>query len=89
MPAVPPDGGRAGLIFCGIVTSVPGKMLGLLDLYSHRQSAYTLSELSRLSGLPLSTAHRLVGELERWGALERGSDGRYRIGLRLVDRAKN
>jgi DNA-binding IclR family transcriptional regulator len=60
-------------------------MLGLLDLYSHSHSAYTLSELSRLAGLPLSTTHRLVGELARWGALERGTDGRYRIGLRLVE----
>jgi DNA-binding IclR family transcriptional regulator len=65
--------------------SVSSKLLGLLDLYSHRRSALTLSELSRLSGLPLSTTHRLVGELARWGALERGADGRYRIGLRLVE----
>src|SRR5690606_5290910 len=29
------------------------------------------------------TAHRLVGELADWGALEREPDGGYRIGLRL------
>jgi DNA-binding IclR family transcriptional regulator len=67
------------------MTSVPSKLLGLLDLYSHKRSAFTLSELSRVSGLPLSTTHRLVGELTRWGALERADDGRYRIGLRLVE----
>lgn len=65
--------------------TVPSKLLGLLDLYSHQRSAFTLSELSRLSGLPLSTTHRLVAELASWGALERGDDGRYRIGLRLVE----
>jgi DNA-binding IclR family transcriptional regulator len=67
--------------------SVPAKLLGLLDAYTEGRSAYTLSELSRRTGLPLTTTHRLVGELERWGALERGADGRYRIGLRMVELA--
>ena len=43
----------------------------------------TLSEISRRSGLPLTTTHRLVRELSAWGALERGADGRYHIGLHL------
>ncbi len=33
--------------------------------------------------MPVSTAHRLVAELTAWGGLERGADGRYRIGLRV------
>jgi DNA-binding IclR family transcriptional regulator len=71
----------------GESVSVPAKLLSLLDAYTEGRSAYTLSELSRRTGLPLTTAHRLVGELERWGGLERGEDGRYRIGLRLVELA--
>jgi DNA-binding IclR family transcriptional regulator len=67
--------------------SVPAKLLSLLDAYTEGRNAYTLSELSRRTGLPLTTAHRLVGELERWGGLERGEDGRYRIGLRMVELA--
>jgi DNA-binding IclR family transcriptional regulator len=67
--------------------SVPEKLLGVLDAYTHERSAHTLSELSRRTGLPLSTTHRMVGELSQWGALERGPDGRYRIGLRLVELA--
>jgi DNA-binding IclR family transcriptional regulator len=67
--------------------SVPAKLLSLLDAYTQGRSAFTLSELSRRTGLPLTTAHRLVGELERWGGLERGADGRYRIGLRMVELA--
>jgi DNA-binding IclR family transcriptional regulator len=67
--------------------SVPAKLLSLLDAYTEGRSEYTLSELSRRTGLPLTTAHRLVGELERWGGLERGEDGKYRIGLRLVELA--
>src|SRR6185503_1831441 len=43
----------------------------------------TLSELARQAGLPLSTAHRLLGELVEWGAVERTDSGYYRIGLRL------
>ena len=34
-------------------------------------------------GLPVSTTHRLVGELTAWGGLERDPDGRYRVGLRV------
>lgn len=67
--------------------SVPAKLLSILDAYTQGGSAYTLSELSRRTGLPLTTAHRLVGELEQWGGLERGADGRYRIGLRMVELA--
>lgn len=65
--------------------SVAGKLLAVLDAFSQDRAAYTVSELSRRVGLPLSTTHRLVGELTRWGGLERGSDRRYRIGLRLVE----
>ena len=67
--------------------TVPEKLLSLLDAYTHERAAYTLSELSRQTGLPLSTTHRLAGELVRWGGLERDAGGRYRIGLRLVELA--
>jgi DNA-binding IclR family transcriptional regulator len=43
----------------------------------------TLTAIARRAGIPLTTAHRIVGELAAWGALERAEDGRYRIGLRL------
>jgi DNA-binding IclR family transcriptional regulator len=65
--------------------SVPGKLLGLLGLFTPEQSAYTVTQLSRRSGLPLTTTYRLVRELTEWGALERDDDGVYRIGLRLVE----
>lgn len=63
--------------------SVTSKVLALLDAFSTTEPALTLSELARRAGLPLPTAHRRVAELVAWGALERGEDGRYRIGLRL------
>ncbi|MFI6784546.1 IclR family transcriptional regulator [Micromonospora sp. NPDC050276] len=63
--------------------SVTSKVLALLDAFSPVTPALTLSELARRTGLPLPTVHRRVAELVAWGALERGDDGRYRIGLRL------
>jgi DNA-binding IclR family transcriptional regulator len=63
--------------------SVGARLIALLDAFTARASALTLSELSRRTGLPLTSTHRLVGELAAGGLLERGDDGRYRIGLRL------
>ncbi len=45
----------------------------------------TLSEMAQRADLAVPTAHRLVGELERWGALVRRPDGRYVIGRRVWD----
>jgi len=63
--------------------SVTARVLRVLAAFSAERPELTLTEISRRAGLPLTTAHRLVGELAEWGALERAVDGRYRIGLRL------
>ena len=47
----------------------------------------TLSEISDRAGLAPSTAHRIVGELEREGLLERLPDRTYRLGVRLWELA--
>jgi DNA-binding IclR family transcriptional regulator len=65
--------------------SVASRVFRLLDAFSASKAALTLSELSAATGLPLSTTHRLVGELTTWGGLTRGADGRYRVGLRLLE----
>lgn len=62
---------------------VIGRALQLLDAFDAQRRELTLSELARRAGMPLSTAHRLMHELCAWGAVERGDDGLYRIGLRL------
>jgi len=46
-------------------------------------SEYTLTEIARLTGLPISTAHRLATELAACGMLERTEDGQYRVGTML------
>ncbi|MBE1585451.1 IclR family transcriptional regulator [Nonomuraea angiospora] len=63
--------------------SVTSKVLAILGAFDSAHPQLTLTDLARRSGLPLSTAHRLVAELEGWQALSRAPDGRLRVGLRL------
>lgn len=58
-------------------------MFTLLGAFTAQRPSANLSELSRSTGLALSTTHRLVAELVEWRALERDEHGRYRIGMRL------
>lgn len=59
------------------------RVLTILGAFDETHQRLTLSDLSRRSGLPLSTVHRLVNELERWRALVRDPAGGFRVGLRL------
>jgi DNA-binding IclR family transcriptional regulator len=59
------------------------RLFALLDAFANGPPTMSLTELATKSKLPVSTAHRLVGELCEWGALERSVDGRYQIGGRL------
>ncbi|WNM31510.1 IclR family transcriptional regulator [Streptomyces sp. Li-HN-5-11] len=63
--------------------SAPDRLLAVLAAFDHTHPALCLTDISRRAGLTLSTAHRLVGALTQWGALERDADGVYHIGLRL------
>lgn len=65
------------------MVSVTGRALAVLGCFDPGHPRLRLSEISRRAGLPLTTAHRQVAELTRWGALERDAEGAYRIGLRL------
>ena len=71
-------------------TSAPGatvasRVLAILAAFDAEHRLLSLSEIAERAGLALATAHRLVGELAEWGALQRGSDGRYAVGRRLWD----
>ena len=63
--------------------TVTGKVFAILGAFSPGESRLTLTLISRRSGLPLATVHRLTAELVRWGALERDGDGTFRVGVRL------
>jgi DNA-binding IclR family transcriptional regulator len=68
-------------------TNAAGRLLAVLDAFGPQSRSLSLSEISRRSGLSLSTAHRLVHELLSWGALERDQSGCYSIGVRLLELA--
>ncbi|WP_338894972.1 IclR family transcriptional regulator [Streptomyces sp. TG1A-60] len=72
-PAAPP----------GTARSAPDRLLAVLAAFDHDHPALSLTDISRRAGLTLSTAHRLVGALTEWGALERDDTGVYHVGLRL------
>lgn len=59
------------------------KVLALLGAFDAQHPELTLSDLARRAEVSVPTAHRRAAELVAWGALERTSAGRYRIGLRL------
>ncbi|QNG36323.1 IclR family transcriptional regulator [Geodermatophilaceae bacterium NBWT11] len=71
-------GGTAG-------RSVTSRALAVLDAFDVDHPRLTLSEVAARSGTPMTTAHRLLGELAAWGALSRRPDGRYEIGRKLWD----
>lgn len=63
--------------------TVTSRALAVLAAFDERHTRLSLSDISRRSGLALTTAHRLVAELTEWQALERRDDGCYVIGRRL------
>ena len=60
--------------------SVTSKIVAIL-LTFHDGNEHSLTEIARLTCLPVSTAHRLVTELAGWGVLERTDESRFQIGL--------
>ncbi|TQK17814.1 IclR family transcriptional regulator [Microbacterium sp. SLBN-154] len=63
--------------------TVTGRVLSILAVFEKSLAPRSLSEISAETGLPLSTTHRLLAELEAWEALQRDDQGRYQIGIRL------
>ncbi|HEY0936051.1 MAG TPA: IclR family transcriptional regulator [Trebonia sp.] len=69
-------------------TSQPGatvvsRTVALLAAFDASHPRLTLTALADRAGLPLPTAHRLVGELARLGVLARTPSGHYVVGRRL------
>ena len=64
---------------------VVDRALALLAAFDASRRTLSLRELSRRSGIPVSSTLRLAGRLLAWGALERDERGRYSIGLRLLE----
>ena len=64
--------------------SVLGKVALILQAFSIDDDDLTLSRLSRRSGVPKASVHRLAQELLELGFLER-SGASYRLGMRLFE----
>jgi DNA-binding IclR family transcriptional regulator len=65
--------------------TVSSRVLALIGAFDEKHRRLSLSQLAERAGLPLPTAHRLVGELVAWGALTRRPSGEYVVGRRLWD----
>ncbi|WAC53575.1 IclR family transcriptional regulator [Gordonia sp. SL306] len=65
--------------------SVAARALAVLGAFDRAHRALTLTEIAERAQLPLPTVHRLVRELETWGALTRRPDNRFVVGRRLWD----
>ncbi len=63
--------------------SVTSRVLSILAAFDQHRPRLSLTEIADAAGLPPSTTHRLLAELQAWDALERGADGRYVVGQRL------
>jgi DNA-binding IclR family transcriptional regulator len=62
--------------------SVAEKVFAIADVFGSA-AELSLTEIARRADLPVSTAHRLLGEWVAWGGIVRGEDGLYRVGMRL------
>ncbi|QIK63646.1 IclR family transcriptional regulator [Leucobacter viscericola] len=67
--------------------SVIDRVVRILDTFSADRITQTASEIGRRSGLPSSTAHRIVDDLVASGVLERDDEHRVRLGMRLWELA--
>ena len=63
------------------------RVLSVLGAFGRHNTELSLTEISRRADLTLTTTHRLVGELTKWGALERDEASQYRIGSRVLELA--
>jgi DNA-binding IclR family transcriptional regulator len=67
--------------------SATDRLVRILDTFTPTRTVQTATEIGRRSGLPSSSAHRIVAELVDAGLLERDDDRRVRIGMRLWELA--
>lgn len=56
------------------------RALTVLEVFDSPREAFTLADLAQATGYYKSTLLRLLGSLERYDYVQRGSDGRWRLG---------
>lgn len=68
--------------------SVVQRLVRVLHAFDRDHPELTATELAARSGLAVSTAHRLAGDMVTEGLLHRTSEGRFRIGLTMWELAE-
>lgn len=69
--------------------SVTSKVIAILATFERSRGSLSLTQIAEEADLPLSTAHRLVGELIDTGMLANGPHGKIQLGLKLWSIAQN
>lgn len=63
--------------------SVITRVVRILEAFTDQSAPLSIREVAARTSLPVSTTHRLLGELEAEGLLVKGEDGTWRHGTRL------
>ena len=61
------------------------RTFALLDMLASRQDPVSLKEISEVTGLHPSTAHRILNDLTLGRFVDRPQTGSYRLGMRLLE----
>ena len=61
------------------------RMVALLDALASYTDPVSLKELSKVSGLHPSTAHRILNDMVITRFVDRVEPGTYRLGMRLLE----
>lgn len=61
------------------------RMISLLDALAHYPDPVSLKELSKMTGLHPSTAHRILNDMVLTRFVDRAEPGSYRLGMRLLE----
>jgi DNA-binding IclR family transcriptional regulator len=88
-PAGPPEGGAGGARIRGRRPPqgepVLNRAFRILAAFGPDDRSLSLTSLSARAGLPAPSALRIARQLVELGALERDEEGRYMVGLRLLE----
>lgn len=63
------------------------RVVRVLETFDAKRTAQSTAQIARRSGLPSSTAYRIVNDLVEQGLLERDGHGQITVGLRLWELA--
>jgi DNA-binding IclR family transcriptional regulator len=69
----------------GLAIQVIERMMSLLEALSKKSESVSLKDLSQITGLHPSTAHRILNDLVLARMVDRTEPGSYQLGMRLLE----